>query len=605
MSAQASLPTLDNLRSKIPAEVDVGAVAGKWLESFAEHVGSAEIAGLIDLFAEDALFRDILALTWDFRTFEGTHAIKKFLEDRLPVAKPTSFKLNEKYLSLQQPYPDVAWIQCLFEFETNIGIGSGVFRLIPMTNGHWKAHTVFTNLENLKGFPEKIGALRNYEASPGNWSENRKRETEFENDEPAVLIVGGGQCGLGLAARLKNLDVTSLVVEKQPRVGDQWRKRYKTLCLHDPVWRDHMPYLPFPPSWPVYTPAQKLADWLESYAQSLELNVWTSSVVLKASQDPSTRHWFVTVKRADGSERVLHPHHLVFAVGFGGGGPNMPVYPGMNEFEGQILHSSQYSKASDHAGKKAIVVGACNSGHDISADFYHHGIDVTMLQRGPTYVMTRKNCMPMLFGALYSEDAPPTDIADRISASFPNKLIKSMSQRLTKRLAEADNDLLDNLRKRGFKLTMGKDGTGFLLLALEKGGGYYIDVGASQLIADGKIKLKNDSLVERFTKTGIKFQNGSELPADVIVFATGYGDPSEPLRKVLDDELKGKCKPIWGLDDESEIRGLWRDMGIPHLWSMMGNLAYSRFHSKHLALQIKAIEEGVFGSRYASDAWKN
>jgi hypothetical protein len=235
MSTQASLPTFDKLRSKVPANVDVKAVAGKWLESFAEHVRSANITGLIDLFVDDAFFRDVLALTWDFRTFEGTHAIKKFLEDRLPEANPTSFKLKDEYLSLQQLYPDVAWIQGLFEFETNIGLGSGVFRLVPMSDGDWKAHTVFTSLDDLKGFPEKIGSLRDYEASHGNWSEKRKREVEFEVDEPTVLIVGGGQSGLSLAARLKNLDVSSLVVERQPRVGDQWRKRYQSLCLHDPV----------------------------------------------------------------------------------------------------------------------------------------------------------------------------------------------------------------------------------------------------------------------------------------------------------------------------------------------------------------------------------
>jgi NAD(P)-binding Rossmann-like domain len=235
MPTQASLPTFDKLRSKVPADVDVKVVAEKWLESFAEHVISADIAGVIDLFVDDAFFRDILALTWDFRTFEGTHAIKKFLEDRLPEAKPTSFKLKDGYLGLQQLYPDVAWIQGLFEFETNIGLGSGVFRLVPLPDGDWKAHTVFTSLDDLKAFPEKIGSLREYEVNDDNWSEKRKREVEFEDAEPTVLIVGGGQGGLSVAARLKNLNVTSLIVERQPRVGDQWRKRYQSLCLHDPV----------------------------------------------------------------------------------------------------------------------------------------------------------------------------------------------------------------------------------------------------------------------------------------------------------------------------------------------------------------------------------
>lgn len=277
----------------------------------------------------------------------------------------------------------------------------------------------------------------------------------------------------------------------------------------------------------------------------------------------------------------------------------MPVYPGMDEFGGQILHSSQHGKAMDHAGKKVVVVGSCTSSHDICADFYDHGVDVTMIQRGPTYVMTTKHGMPLLFKNLFWDGAPPTDIADRINASFPNKLLKLIHQRLVKSIAEADSVLLDGLRKRGFKLTMGEDDSGFLLLALKKWGGYYLDVGASQLIVDGKIKLKNDSHIERFTETSIKFQNGTELPADVVVFATGYGDPKDPIQKILDDESASKLvKPISGLDDEKEIYGVGRDVGIPNLWIMMGNLALCRFHSKHVALLIKATEEKIFGERY-------
>jgi ketosteroid isomerase-like protein len=235
MTSQRPLPTLDKLQSKVPADVNVREVARQWLESFASLVRSVDIDGIIDLFVEDAFFRDILALTWDFRTFEGAPAIKKFLEDRLSEARPSSFKLKDEFLGLQQPFPDVAWIQALFEFETNIGLCSGVLRLVPMSDGQWRAHTMFTNLEDLKGFPEKIGALRDHRPNHGKWAEKRKKEIEFENEEPTVLIIGGGQSGLELAARLKHLDLPTLVVERYPRVGDQWRKRYEALCLHDPV----------------------------------------------------------------------------------------------------------------------------------------------------------------------------------------------------------------------------------------------------------------------------------------------------------------------------------------------------------------------------------
>jgi len=225
-----------------------------------------------------------------------------------------------------------------------------------------------------------------------------------------------------------------------------------------------------------------------------------------------------------------------------------------------------------------------------------------MIQRGPTYIMSTKNGMPVLLGGLYSENGPPVDIADRMNASFPNKFVKPVHQRLVKVIAEADKEILNGLKKRGFKLTLGEDDSGFLPLVWKKGGGYYLDVGASQLIIDGKIKLKNDSLIKCFTKTGIKFENGSELPADVVIFATGYGDARDPIRKICGDEIGDKCTPLWGLDEEQEILGTCRYVGIPNLWVMMGNLALCRFHSKHLALQIKAIEEKKFGTRYMSNA---
>ncbi|KAJ7498695.1 hypothetical protein FB451DRAFT_1334343 [Mycena latifolia] len=580
-----SLPTLDKLGATIPDELDPRKIATEWFESFSTHAGDGNVEGVAALFIEGALWRDILALSWDFRTFQGV-TFQRFLTDRLAAARMSAFQLKDDYLGLKRPYPDIAWIEAMFSFETNVGLASGVFRLVPLRDGEWKAHCMFTNLEDLKGFPEKIGPLRDFAPNHGKWEEARRRSSAFEASDPAVLIVGGGQSGLELAARLRCLDISALVVEKNARVGDNWRNRYDALCLHDPVWYDHLPYLPFPPTWPVYTPA--LANWLEHYAEALELPVWTSSEVIAASPDPSGM-WRVTVRNGQGQERIFTVKHLVFATGFGSYRGNLPTYPGMNEFKGTILHSSQHKKATDHLGKKVVVIGACTSAHDICADYYEHDVDVTMFQRSSTYVMTTKKGLPLLMEGVYSENAPPTDVADRFNASYPNRLVEFLAPRKVLEIAEADKDLLDGLRKRGFRLN----------LVWENAGGYYLDVGTSQLIADGKIKLKNDSPIERFTPTGLKFENGSELPADVVVFATGVGDVRDNIRKVCGDELAAKCKPIWGLDEEGEIQGCWRDLGLPGLWYMMGNLAYCRFHSKHVALQIKAMEEGIFEERYS------
>lgn len=230
---QSILPTLDKLGVSIPSDLDAGAVASEWTRSFAQHVSDNDADGILNIFVEDGWWRDILALTWDFRTFRGAKKIKQFLEDRLPLTKLNHIQLVKA--TLERPFPDIAWIRGQFSFNTGIGSGDGVFHLVPQSSGAWKAFIVFTSLWNLKDHPEKIGHLRNPYPNHGKWKEQREKEVEFADSDPQVLVVGGGQSGLEIAARLKCLHVPTLVVEKQARIGDTWRKRYSALCLHDPV----------------------------------------------------------------------------------------------------------------------------------------------------------------------------------------------------------------------------------------------------------------------------------------------------------------------------------------------------------------------------------
>ena len=235
------LPTLDRLGATVPPDLDARKVATEWFSLFSAAASSGDVQALASLFVLDAFWRDILAMTWDFRSFSGLPAIIQFLSDRLETVHPTAFVLrDDASLGLQKPFEDIAWISFTFNFETDVGIASGVTRLVPTANGEWKAYVVFTTLEDLKGFPEKIGRLRNDNMVHGMWAEDRKRQREFlTNDDkvqdPVVVIIGGGQCGLALAARLKSYDVPTLVVEKNERTGDNWRNRYDTLCLHSPA----------------------------------------------------------------------------------------------------------------------------------------------------------------------------------------------------------------------------------------------------------------------------------------------------------------------------------------------------------------------------------
>jgi len=273
LGPETCLPTLSRLgQPHIPEDLDTSAVSSEWLSSFGKFCETSDVDGVLSLlvassfesniFKGDNLleptspddlpvyWRDALALTWDIRTFQGSQKIKKFLFSQLSKAKIINVQLDEDRVKpqLQRPFPDLAWIQLLFKFETGVGLCSGAARLIPIADSQgqnitWKAFSVFTNLDDLKGFPEQTGPFRNHQPNHGKWEKAREEEIKFENKDPAVLIIGGGHSGLNAAARLKALGVQSLIVEKNHRIGDNWRTRYEALCLHDPVCRSFPPFL--------------------------------------------------------------------------------------------------------------------------------------------------------------------------------------------------------------------------------------------------------------------------------------------------------------------------------------------------------------------------
>ena len=394
------------------------------------------------------------------------------------------------------------------------------------------------------------------------------------------------------------LGVETLVVDMNENIGDNWRKRYHQLVLHDPVWYDHMPYLRFPPHWPIFTPKDKLGDWFDSYAKLLELNVWTKTTLESTSWDEGSKKWTVTVnrKKADGSSetRTFHPKHIVQCTGHSGK-KNFPTIKGMDGFKGDVIcHSSEHKGARpDGKGRKAVVVGCCNSGHDISQDFYEKGYDITMVQRSTTCVISSESITEIGLKGVYDEHGPPVDDADMWLHSLPSEVLKSLQVKVTALQNENDKEILQGLAKAGFALDQGPENAGLFMKYFQRGGGYYIDVGGSQLIIDGKIKIKQGQEIDEVTPHGLKFADGSTLEADEIVFATGYQNMRTTARDIFGDEVADKVGDIWGYDNEGEMRTIWRRTGHPGFWFHGGNLALCRYYSKLMALQIKALEEGI------------
>jgi cation diffusion facilitator CzcD-associated flavoprotein CzcO len=583
-------------------------IASGWIDDFGAALERGDPAAVADLFLLDGWWRDLLTFTWDFRTFHGVDQISRALSSTLSVTGARNPRLRDDKPPVlvetgEGSAPDAKsrWVQAFFDFETTVAHGYGFVRLKPAggnPESRWKAWTVLTAMEDLKGFEEKIGSRRIKGVEHGEhrasetWLDRRIAKQEFIEQEPQVLIVGAGQGGLAVAARLGLLGVNTLVIEKNDRVGDNWRNRYRSLVLHAPVYVDHMPLMPFPTSWPLYTPKDKLADWLESYASAMDLNVWTTTTLQKGRYDHNTRRWTIDIGRPDGSHRTLHPHHVILATGLSGV-PNIPEFEGANEFEGTVVHSSAHQSGGRLDGKRAIVVGSSNSAHDIAHDLYEQGADVTMVQRSSTYIMSSENGFAVTLAGRFGESAPPLEDVDRMTLSIPNGLLPELLPETTRRIAELDKDLLAGLKKQGFKVNFGIDGGGLPSLYLRRGGGYYINVGASEAIVAGKIKIKQGIEIERFTKDSIVFFDGTSLPADIVVLATGYQNMRESARKLFGDDVADKCTPVWGFDDESELRSVWRRSGHDGLWFMAGGLLETRLYSKYLALQIKAHEEGL------------
>ena len=583
--------------------MDIASPQGRistWLAKFNDAIESADADALKALFAKDSYWRDLIALTWNIKTMEGPDAIGEMAAHCLRQTHARNFQIDGD--ASEADGVTEAWLT----FETDAARGVGHVRLIGD-----EAWTLLTTAQELKGHEEPKGSNRPRGVEHG---ANKDRETYAEarareaaelgyKTQPYVVIIGGGQGGIALGARLRRLGVPAIIIEKNDRPGDSWRKRYKSLCLHDPVWYDHLPYLPFPDHWPVFSPKDKIGDWLESYTKIMELNYWTRSAAQSASYDEAKGEWTVTVDR-DGETVVLKPKQLVLATGMSAV-PNMPDLPGRDAFKGEVQHSSQHPGPDAYKDKKVVVVGSNNSSHDICAALWEAGSDVTMVQRSSTHIVKSETLMDIALGGLYSEQAVASGIdvnkADLIFASLPYGVLPAVMGPQAEETKKRDADFYDRLEKAGFKLDFGADDTGLFLKYLRRGSGYYIDVGASELVADGKIKLAHGQVTE-FTANGVKLDDGTELAADLVVFATGYGSMNGWAAQLISQEVADKVGKCWGLGSdtpkdpgpwEGELRNMWKPTQQEALWFHGGNLHQSRHYSQFLSLQLKARMEGI------------
>jgi cation diffusion facilitator CzcD-associated flavoprotein CzcO len=559
-----------------------------WIDRLEGAFNDGDPSSLRDLLADDATWKDLHLIA------DQPVLIDSGRGGTLPDLSPlgvTGVRLHSTIGPREVRRGDEVWTETILEFQHRIGTGIAVARLTE-TDGAIVAQELFTALDGLHGYPERIGPNRpggndsgKHQFGDQSWAVRRRDAARFSNRDPEVVIVGGGQAGLSLAARLIRYGVDVLVIEQNARIGDNWRNRYEALRLHNAVEVIGLPYFACPITWETYLSKDRVADWLEFYADAMDIPCWTSSQIDHASFDAQSAWWDVKIKDGQGVLREMHPRHLVMATGVSGR-PRIPELPELGTYRGELLHSTQYIGGADYAGTRALVVGSGSSGHDIAQDLHEHGAQVTMLQRGSMTVASVNPATAKILDRAFSELEQAH--ADVLAASLPYPGLVAVHQELTREVRHVDADLHRRLEEVGFKLDFGPDETGVALKYLRNGGGFYLNVGCSDLIADGDVMLLPADRLDRFDAHGVLLTDGSRHDFDVVVFATGFEDQRSIIGDVLGRRTADVVGRVWGLDTDGFPRNVWRPTPQQGLWFMLGNFQQCRFYSKTLALQILA-----------------
>jgi putative flavoprotein involved in K+ transport len=570
-----------------------------WLDRWNGALAASDAQALAGLLCPDSHWRDALALTWRIGTLSGRAEIVRELHAKSRAAECGGWVAHPRFPAIALAnLGEEETIRCALRFESKTGPCDAFVRLKrdPAEGGALKVWTVMTALVDIRGHEEKYKSRRDERASVNrsfqgpNWKDRRAARARYEGRDPAVLVIGGGQAGLTIAANLTQRRIDTLVVEANARLGDNWRKRYKALVLHNQIFNNHMPYMPFPETWPVFIPRDMLADWLEYYAEAMELNVWPGTVFEQAHYDAPARRWTVTLRRA-GKTVTLHPRHIVMATGVSAVPDRSPI-AGVEAFAGAVMHTDDYESAEPWRGRRVIVFGAGTSAHDVAQDLCENGAQVTMVQRGPTLV---QNVTPtaQLPYALYEGDYP-VEYCDLAGLGTPWALYKIANRLDNERARELDHDLQEGLIAAGFNLNRGEDGIGWQMMYLTRGGGYYYNVGCSDLIIEGRIRVVQGADVAGFEAGGLRLRDGELLEAGLVISGKGYLGPSAMVEKLFGAEAARKVGPVWGIDPASqELRNMWTPTAQPGLWIHAGSLAQCRIYSRLLALQIQARELGL------------
>ncbi|KIM92618.1 hypothetical protein OIDMADRAFT_185081 [Oidiodendron maius Zn] len=559
-------------------------------------VASSVLGNLYSLDAihltDGAIWRDLYAMTGTLRTFVGSSRFASAWKELSTLHHPSNFKLIEGSSSVVRVSPSTSWVQARFTFETEAEPrthSSGIIGAVLDLNGGWKIWLLSTILEQIDRFPNPDILETRSPTLQADGDESFKK-TSFD-----CVVVGAGMAGLCTAGRLETLGMSYVVLERNKHIGDNWTQRYESVRLHTSKENAHLPFgRTFSPEDPYFLGAEDLARAYQKFVDQYRINVWLSTNLEHASWNEEKKGWSLQIQQND-RERTIQCRHLVLALGPGGAIPRMPSYPDQEQYNGLVMHSASYKTARQWKGKSAIIIGSANTAHDVAEDMVEAGLSsITMVQRSQTAVI------PVEYSSFFNDriynNKLATEEADRLALSLPIVVTRLVTLERFRVFANRDTERFDALERVGFKLDRDCD---LWEAVCDRIGGHHLDVGCGAKIVRGEIKMKSDAMPVRYTPTGIRFSDGSELDADIIIFTTGFeGNMRDAAAQLVGNEIGQKLEDYWRVDMEGEFRGVWKPIGHPGIWYTGGSIAQARYFSRFLALQIKADVEGVPLERY-------
>ncbi|KAF5618351.1 K+ transport flavoprotein [Fusarium sp. NRRL 52700] len=606
------LPTkiVERISSK---DIDPSGQATAVVKAFYDALRDNDIRALQScFFADQAYWKDALAFTYHLRTFYTPSVIAANLLETNKM-RGTSVGWNVESAVFVAATPVLKFIDVALSFKTLSPAASCSSRivLLPVEGSaakfEWKIWILSTKLENLDIHPENESLLQ----SPGR---NLSGMTEINTN---VFIIGGGNAAAALAARLKTFGVESIMAERNACVGDNWAKRYDCMKFHVPTSFCDMPYMSYPEELRGLHRLSKdeLASHLARYVASFDLNVITSATIQSTVYDTSYQKWNIGLLTPVGAVTVT-ARQLVQATGVSSQKPCVPPIANAGVYKGINIHSSDYKNARalvEQDVKSVLIIGSANTAFDILGDCYAAGLESTMVVRSPTYICPFDYiCNDVSLGA-YNFDVAR---GDRMFLMLPSAVEGQLARNVFRVLASKEPERYTALREAGFPvLDSAHPKQALFSNLIERAGGHYVDVGGTDIIARGEASVKAGVEPIAFTEDGLQFSDGSSVGADAVIWCTGFAD--RDVRAVAAEILGGethnasdenilgpheiseRLDATWGIDAEGEIRGMWkRHLRLENYWVMGGYTQQHRWHSRTLALQIKAALEGILPPAY-------